>query len=146
MTAGVGPQTQAGAGEDPAPAGDPPVVQVSRAVQAPVAHVWEVLVSPVGSQALLGEGALLGTKGEPYRSADGSRGVLRSYHPQEQLRVSWHASEDAPATVVELDLRADGQGTRLDLTLTHLDADVDAEALRGRWSERLEALADRVGG
>jgi uncharacterized protein YndB with AHSA1/START domain len=115
-------------------------------VQAPVAHVWEVLVSPEGSQALLGEGALLGTKGEPYRSADGSRGVLRSYHPQEQLRVSWHEDEDAPATVVELDLRADGGRTRLDLTQTHVTAGADTDALRRRWSERLDALAGRVEG
>src|SRR4051794_130469 len=52
-------------------------VEVSRHVSAPLAHVWEVLVSPEGSSALLGDGAVLGGKGEPYHCVDGTSGVLR---------------------------------------------------------------------
>ena len=94
-----------------------PVVRVSRAVQAPLVHVWEVLVSPAGSAALLGEGAVLGGKGEPYHCSDGTSGCVRSYHPLEQLRVSWHPTPDSPPSIVELDLRADGDAaTRLELS------------------------------
>ena len=61
---------------------------------------------------MVGEGAVLGGKGEPYHCADGTSGVVRSYHPLEQLRVSWHATPDSPPTIVEIDLRADGDGHR----------------------------------
>ncbi len=121
--------------------GEPPVVTVSRAVAAPVAHVWEVLVSDAGAEALLGEGARLGGKGEPYHCTDGVSGVLRSYHPLEQLRVSWHETPEAPASIVELDLAADGEGTRLDLRQDHLHVASDTAALSARWAAALDAVA-----
>jgi uncharacterized protein YndB with AHSA1/START domain len=121
-------------------------VTASCQVAASLAHVWEVLVSSRGSAALLGQGAVLGAKGEPYHCDDGSGGVLRSYHPLEQLRVSWHASMDSPATIVELDLRADGDGTRLDLKQNHLPDDADTAALAARWEAALDALAQIAGG
>ncbi len=120
--------------------GSPRVVNVSRSVAAPPLHVWEVLVSDEGAQALLGTGARLGGKGEPYRTEEGPSGVLRSFHPLEQLRVSWHAAPDAPATVVELDLRPDGESTVLDLTQEHLPPDTDLGELEVRWTAALDAL------
>jgi len=122
----------------------PALVRVSRGVNAPLAHVWEVLVSPDGAAALLGEGAQLGGKGEPYHCADGVHGVLRSYHPQEQLRVSWHAGADSPASIVELDLRPNGPGTVLDLTQEHLSAGHDVSELERRWTDALAAVAARA--
>jgi uncharacterized protein YndB with AHSA1/START domain len=119
-----------------------PTVRVSRTVQAPLLHVWEVLVSPAGAEALLGEGATLGGKGEPYHCADGTRGVLRSYHPLEQLRVSWHPTPDSPPSIVEVDLRSDGDGaTRLDLSQDHLWQGVDTDDLGRRWDAGLGRVA-----
>ncbi len=120
----------------------PSAVTASRAVAAPLTRVWEVLVSPTGSQALLGEGAVLGAKGEPYHCGDGTYGVVRSYHPLEQLRVSWHATPDDPPTIVEVDLRTDGDGTVLDLSQTHLHDGLDLAALEERWAGGLSAVAD----
>jgi uncharacterized protein YndB with AHSA1/START domain len=122
----------------------PPVVELSRTVAAPLTHVWEVLVSPAGSGAFLGSGAVLGGKGEPYHCEDGTGGVVRSYHPLEQLRVSWHEHPDAPASVIELDLRPEGDATVLDLTQSHLPEGADVPALASRWSAGLDALAARV--
>ncbi len=119
-----------------------PTVRVSRTVRAPLLHVWEVLVSPAGAQALLGEGAALGGKGEPYHCADGTGGVLRSYHPLEQLRVSWHPTPDSPPSIVEVDLRSDGDGaTRLDLSQDHLWHGVDVDDLGRRWDAGLDRVA-----
>jgi uncharacterized protein YndB with AHSA1/START domain len=100
----------------------------------------------VGAAALLGEGAVLGGKGEPYHCADGTRGVVRSYHPQEQLRLSWHADENAPPTLVEIDLTAKGTATLLELRHDHLvDAGL-ADEVEKRWTTGLDALADRAAG
>jgi uncharacterized protein YndB with AHSA1/START domain len=138
MSTSVGTESEAQTAGKP---GGPLEVQIRQVVAAPVTHVWEVLVSPPGAQALLGEGAVLGGKGEPYHCADGSGGVLRSYHPLEQLRVSWHQTPDGPPTIVEVDLRADSGTTIVDLTQNHLNEAHDIEALRERWTAALAALA-----
>jgi uncharacterized protein YndB with AHSA1/START domain len=116
-------------------------VEVSRHVSAPLAHVWEVLVSPEGSSALLGDGAVLGGKGEPYHCVDGTSGVLRSFHPLEQIRVSFHETPDSTPSIVEVDLRADGQATRVDLRHDRIADEQRRTALERRWSGGLEALA-----
>jgi uncharacterized protein YndB with AHSA1/START domain len=138
MSTSVGTESEAQSAGKP---GAPLEVQVSRQVAAPLTHVWEVLVSPQGAAALLGEGAVLGAKGEPYHCANGASGVLRSYHPLEQLRVSWHETPDSPPSIVELDLRADGDGAVLELTQNHLSDAADVEALTQLWTAALDAVA-----
>jgi uncharacterized protein YndB with AHSA1/START domain len=116
-------------------------IEAHAVIPRPVADVWRVLAGPSGPEALLGPGATLGRKGEPWRSEDGTHGVLRSYHPLEQVRFSWHADEHAPATMVQVDLAADGEGTRVSLRHDHLDAGADHVALRRRWADALERLS-----
>ena len=118
-----------------------PVIEVSRVVPFPIDKVWQLLTTSAGAEALLGTGAKLGTKGEPWRSEDGSHGVVRSYHPMEQVRLSWHADEHAPATLVDLRLTAQGGSTRLDLRHEHLD---DA-ALRASMTQRWDEALGRIG-
>jgi hypothetical protein len=120
---------------------DPLAVQISRTAVAAVTHVWEVLVSPIGSQALLGEGAVLGAKGEPFHCTDGSSGFVRSYHPLEQLRVSWHETPDSPPSIVELDLRADDTRTVLELRHDRLVDEDQKARLEQRWADALGRLA-----
>ena len=120
----------------------PDAVEVDTVLDHPVDHVWKVLTTNDGAQALLGSGAKLGGKGEPWRAEDGTHGVWRSYHPLEQVRVSWHANADAPRSLVDLHLAPEGAGTRV--SLRHEPVGPDGEALRRRWSEaltRLESLA-----
>jgi uncharacterized protein YndB with AHSA1/START domain len=116
-------------------------IEAHAVVPRPVEDVWRVLAGPAGPEALLGPGATLGRKGEPWHSDDGTHGVLRSYHPLEQVRFSWHADEHAPATMVQLDLAAEGEGTRVSLRHDHLDGSADLDALRRRWAQSLERLS-----
>ena len=90
-------------------------VHASVRLSAPAERVWEHVVSPAGTEALLGEGARLGGKGEPWRAQDGSYGVVRSFHPLEQVRVTWHPREDGPLSMVDLQLHRDGDETRVEL-------------------------------
>jgi len=138
MSTSVGMESEA---QTAGKTGAPLAVQVSRPVAAPATHVWEVLVSPGGSQALLGEGAVLGAKGEPFHCTDGSSGFVRSYHPLEQLRVSWHETPDSPPSIVELDLRADGASTVLELRHDRIVDEVQKARLDERWAAGLERLA-----
>ncbi|HEY6743372.1 MAG TPA: SRPBCC domain-containing protein [Lapillicoccus sp.] len=117
-------------------------VEIDTVLPHSVDHVWRVLTTNDGVQALLGRGARLGGKGEPWHADDGSHGVWRSYHPLEQVRVSWHADADSPRSLVDLHLAPEGEGTRV--LLRHEPAGPDRAALQQRWSdalERLDALA-----
>src|SRR6476659_5598785 len=84
-------------------AGEPEAgVHAGITVSAPASKVWEHLISPDGTEELLGQGARLGNKGEPWHAADGSYGVVRSFHPVEQVRVTWHPHEDGPLSMLDI--------------------------------------------
>jgi len=117
-----------------------PVIEVSRVVPFPIDKVWQLLTTSAGAEALLGQGAVLGAKGEPWRSEDGSHGVVRSYHPMEQVRLSWHADEHAPATLVDLRLTSEGDDTRLDLRHERLADPALKESLPQRWDAALARI------
>ncbi len=117
-------------------------IEVVQHVPRPLGEVWARLTQREGIEAFLGEGAMLGTKGDPWRAADGTYGVLRSYHPEQQIRVSWHASADAVNTLVDLQMRPEGEGTVLTLRHQHLTDDLDRAALTARWDAALRRLTE----
>jgi uncharacterized protein YndB with AHSA1/START domain len=114
-----------------------PVIEVSRVVPFPIDKAWQLLTTSAGAEALLGEGAKLGTKGEPWHSVDGTYGVVRSYHPMEQMRLTWHADEHAAATLVDLRLTPEGSQTRLDLRHEHLGDAALGQGMPQHWDEAL---------
>jgi uncharacterized protein YndB with AHSA1/START domain len=117
-----------------------PVIEVSRVVPFPIDKVWQLLTTSAGAEALLGKGAKLGTKGEPWHSVDGSYGVVRSYHPMEQMRLTWHADEHAAATLIDLRLTSEGSDTRLDLRHERLDQAALGQSLPQHWDEALSRI------
>jgi uncharacterized protein YndB with AHSA1/START domain len=119
------------------------VVHVQLMVKASVSAVWRTLVSPRGTAVWLDEGAVLGDKGQSYHCADGSAGVVRSFHPLEQLRLSWHADAGSESTLIEIDVTPEADGTRVRLWHDGLPAHLRPQ-MRERWQQRLEALAALV--
>ena len=125
-----------------ADSGDPEAgVHVSVMVPAPPTRVWEHLVTRAGTEALLGEGARLGGKGEPWRAGDGSYGVVRSFHPVEQVRVTWHPREDGPLSMLDVQLRPDGDSTRVDLFHEGHGIAEDPRGDSQHWDDALNRLA-----
>ncbi|MCC2594207.1 SRPBCC domain-containing protein [Tessaracoccus sp. OS52] len=117
-------------------------VKVTRVVDHPLPTVWDTLIGPAGAGALLGEGGEFGNKGEDWRSNDGTYGVTRSFHPREQIRFSWHASEGAAATMVDVQVKPEGDGrTAVSLSHEHLPREVDEEQLTRRWEAALDRIA-----
>ena len=47
-------------------------VVVQRSVSQPVKEVWRLLATPAGAEALLGEGGLLGDKGDSWHASNGT--------------------------------------------------------------------------
>lgn len=119
-------------------------VEVTRTIDAPVAKVWETLISPAGAEALVGHGALFGNKGESWHSEEGHRGVVRSFHPLEQLRVSWHETDDAPMSMLEFDLSSSEGTTSMFLRHDRVSGDLDAD--KDQWNQALERFEKVVVG
>lgn len=117
-------------------------VTVRRSVSQPVKEIWKLLVTREGAEALLGAGGELGDKGDSWHAADGTFGVIRSYHPLEQIRFSWHAADEAPKTIVDVHLRAAGDSeTTVEIVHEHIPSYFDAGKLSRRWETALEKLA-----
>lgn len=116
-------------------------VVVQRSVSQPLKEVWRLLATPAGSEALLGEGGVLGDKGDSWHSTDGSFGVVRSYHPLEQIRFSWHADDEAPKSLVDLHLVQEGdESTMVEIRHEHIPGGWDAEAITEHWESALDRL------
>ncbi len=115
-------------------------VVVSRVVSHPVKNVWQVLMTTEGMEALLGPGGRLGDKGDRWQADDGTYGVTRSFHPLEQIRFSWHADDEAPRTLVDLHLIAQGDAeTLLEIRHEHI-GDLDPAVLEKHWEDSLTRI------
>ena len=120
-------------------------VTVSRSVSQSVKEIWKLLVTREGAEALLGAGGELGDKGDSWRASDGTYGVIRSYHPLEQIRFSWHAADEAPKTIVEVDLSSNDDGTVVEIRHEHIPNYFDANALTRKWERALDKLISAAG-
>lgn len=115
-------------------------VSASLSMPAPPSRVWQHLISQSGTEALLGDGVRLGGKGESWHASDGSYGVVRSYHPTEQLRVTRHSQEDAPTSILDVQLHPDGDRTRVDL----LHQGPGATVSQRYWQDALDRVANTL--
>ncbi|GLY17571.1 SRPBCC domain-containing protein [Kineosporia rhizophila] len=116
------------------------MVYVRRIVPGSAGHVWQVLLSPQGTAVWLGHGAVIAGPGQTYMSDEGDAGVVRSFHPLEQLRLSWHSSAEDETSLVELDLTPVAGGTRLRLWHEGLPSALRS-AMQERWEQRLDDFA-----
>jgi uncharacterized protein YndB with AHSA1/START domain len=116
------------------------LVYVRRLVSGSASHVWQVLVSPLGTSLWLGHGAVIAGQGQPFVSDEGDAGLVRSFHPLEQLRLSWHCDLDQEPSLVELDLTPVAGGTRLRLWHEGLPPALRTP-MQERWEQRLDHFA-----
>ncbi len=130
--------TDTSAGESLAPASQDTTVTITRLVSSPVKEVWRMLNTPAGAEAILGEGAQIGDKGDSWHANDGTYGVVRSYHPLEQIRFSWHETDDAPKTLVDLHLIPAGDATNVEIRHEHVPATTDTQTIVRRWESALD--------
>ena len=108
-------------------------VSVSRTVAAPVEEVWDYLIGR-GLDVWLGD-TVLGNKGESYETADGVRGVVRSFHALETIRVSWQRPDDAHESSVQVAIAPAHPGTTVTFSHERLaDAD-DQRRLHSHWAD-----------
>lgn len=120
-------------------------VVVSRTLPQPIKAVWEVLMTDDGAEALLGPGAKLGAKGHTWQSHNGRQGVIRSFHPLEEIRFSWRLKENTAPTMVSVLLNAlSDDSTEIEIKHSNLTPDIDRDWVHDRWSGALERIESEL--
>ena len=118
-------------------------VNVSRSVSHSTKSVWNVLMTTKGAEILLGPGARLGEKGHTWTSDDGRSGVIRSYHPLEQLRFTWRSPGAETASMVDLQLVPEGDHqTTISIKHDHLRSVIDPDEVRQYWENALASIEE----
>lgn len=115
-------------------------VTIVRSSTRPVKEVWNVLMTPEGSAALLGPSAVIGSKGQGWRSDEGRSGVIRSFHPLEKIRFSIRSNDESPWCMAELEFVPAEDGSDLSITFTGLPADKDLDDFTTRWGSYLDRV------
>lgn len=78
-------------------------IGVSRTVDTPASRAWDVIVSDEGVRTWLGSGVHFpAEKGTGYRTDDGTRGEIRSFHPFGRLRLTWQPQDWDHETTVQV--------------------------------------------
>lgn len=115
-------------------------VAVSRVLNQPVKAVWDVLMTSEGAEIILGPGATFGAKGQSWKSHDGREGVIRSFHPLEEIRFSWHLDDRNKAMVTVALSAEDGGKTKIEITHDQPGEDINVAWVRDRWEAALERI------
>ena len=117
-------------------------IGVSRTVPCTVAEAWALVTSPAGLAAWLGPGtALPAAVGEPYETADGVRGELRSLRPLDRVRLTWQPPGWSHDSTVQVTVsRAPSGSTTLRFHQERLSGPDEREAQRAHWRAAVDRL------
>lgn len=118
-------------------------IGVSRTLPATVEEVWDLLVSPAGLAAWLGDGVTLPLeRGATYRTRAGTVGEVRSARPEDRIRLTWQpAGRRAPAILQVAVVAAPG-GCSVRFHAERLDDAGERERMRARLRAAIDRLAD----
>ena len=125
-------------------------IGVSRTVDLPPDRVWRTLVSDEGVAVWLGAGVQLPTdpaiaKGTPYRTADGTRGEIRSFHSTGRLRLTWQPPGWDHESTVQVTVSSRGGRTVLRFHQERLADPAERARQRAHWRAVMDAVVDLLG-
>jgi uncharacterized protein YndB with AHSA1/START domain len=117
-------------------------IGVSRTVPFPMEEVWDFLTSPAGSAVWLGAGvARLDEPGAAYETEAGTAGQVRSFRPQDRVRLTWRPVDwDHDSTVQFTVTSVAGDRTRIVFHQERLVDGAERERQRTHWQGVLDAL------
>lgn len=116
-------------------------IGVSRTLPFPREVVWAAIMSPEGVALWLGEGATL-VKGERYETIEGTVGEVRSLHPFDRVRLTWHPRDWDHESTVQVAISASGAKTVLRFHQERLDGPEERARQRDHWREVMDSIVD----
>jgi uncharacterized protein YndB with AHSA1/START domain len=121
-------------------------IGVSRTVPFPMEAVWDFLTSPAGSAVWLGAGVhRLDEPGAAYETDSGTAGQVRSFRPQDRVRLTWQPVDWDHDSTVQFTVRpVAGDRTRIVFHQERLLDATEREQQREHWQGVLDALVDAL--
>ena len=115
-------------------------IGVSRTFPCTVEHAWSVVTGD-GLGLWLGAHSLPGERGEPYETADGVRGELRSLRPLDRVRLTWQPPSWSHDSTVQVAVSRSPSGkTVVRFHQERMAGPEEREAQRAHWSAALDRL------
>lgn len=116
-------------------------VGVRQTVSSPPETVWQFLIGE-GLPIWLGETTLPRVKGEPYRTADGVSGEVKSFTENAKVRLSWHPDDWPHDTTLQLTVKeAAAGGTTIGIHHERLADREERRMMLGHWKNVAAHLA-----
>jgi uncharacterized protein YndB with AHSA1/START domain len=116
-------------------------IGVSRTLPVAIEHAWSFLVSEAGLAVWLAPGATLPDRtSAPITAADGSIGELRSFHPNERVRLAWTPAGWDHATITQCTVSGSAERTTIRFHQEHLADGDERERQRRHWRQVLDEL------
>lgn len=124
-------------------------VGVSKTVDGSPEEVWEVLTSPDGLAAWLGEGSGLGPSTDPgstYETDERVVGEIRTWRPGDRVRLTWQPPDWDHETTVQVAVGATSSGrTTLRFHQERLASAEERQRQRTHWQSCLSRVVELLG-
>ena len=113
---------------------------VRQTVAAPIGAVWEFLLGE-GLPLWLGDiDALPTQKGAAYATADGVRGIIRSYTEGYRVRLGWQPEDWPHDTTLQITLKESPTGTTIGFHQEKLADRDERKMMLGHWKNVAAAI------
>lgn len=120
-------------------------IGVSRSVAVPLEQVWDTLVSDAGVRTWLGADVELpSTTGAPYRTATGTTGEVRSFHPHDRVRLTWRPPDWNHESTVQVTVSRRNGRTVLRFHQERLADPDERDRQRAHWQSVLDSLVEQL--
>jgi uncharacterized protein YndB with AHSA1/START domain len=116
-------------------------IGVRRTFDMPIDRAWQVITSPAGIAAWLGDGihVALG-KGVETQTTDGASGKITVFKPGSHLRMAWQPGGWPRSSIIQVRVLASGAKTTISFHQEHLPGPNERIAMRARWESALQSL------
>jgi uncharacterized protein YndB with AHSA1/START domain len=116
-------------------------IGVQRTLPISVDDAWQLLMSPEGVRAWLGDAAPRWEKGEKYALRDGSAGEVRVFKPGSHLRLAVHPAGWPRASTLQVRVMPSGERkTVISFHQEHLPGAAERDARRRFFEAALDSL------
>jgi len=122
-------------------------IGVRRTLPMSLAEGWELMTSPEGVRAWLGDGARVEWEpGREYALANGSAGAVRVVQPESHVRLTWRPRGWPRDSTIQVRVLAAASGTTIAFHQEHLPSAAARQERRAHFAAALDALATLAAG
>ena len=122
-------------------------IGVQKTLPLTPAQAWDLLTQPAGRALWLGAVPCLHwQKHGAYKTAEGTRGEIRSFTPGRHLRLTWQPLHFSTPSTLQVSLIPSGTKTSLRFHQEKLPSAEAREQMRAHWRDVLQKLAELAKG